>query len=50
MKRKWRLYLDTSVFGGCFDAAEGWDVDSPPGSGLLRGGHRGVAHQRGAGR
>lgn len=28
MKRKWRLYLDTSVFGGCFDAAEGWDVDS----------------------
>lgn len=28
MKRKWRLYLDTSVFGGCFDAAEGWDIDS----------------------
>jgi hypothetical protein len=28
MKRKWRLYLDTSVFGGCFDAAEGWEVDS----------------------
>ena len=28
MKRKWRLYLDTSVFGGCFDTAEGWDVDS----------------------
>lgn len=28
MNRKWRLYLDTSVFGGCFDAAEGWDVDS----------------------
>ncbi len=28
MKRKWRLYLDTSVFGGCFDATEGWDVDS----------------------
>lgn len=28
MKRKWRLYLDTSVFGGCFDSAEGWDVDS----------------------
>lgn len=28
MKRKWRLYLDTSVFGGCFDTAEGWDADS----------------------
>lgn len=28
MKRKWRLYLDTSVFGGCFDAAEGWESDS----------------------
>lgn len=28
MKRKWRLYLDTSVFGGCFDAAEGWEEDS----------------------
>ncbi|MEO0017387.1 MAG: hypothetical protein RLZZ522_670 [Verrucomicrobiota bacterium] len=28
MNRKWRLYLDTSVFGGCFDAAEGWDGDS----------------------
>src|SRR5437762_1397039 len=28
MRRKWRLYLDTSVFGGCFDAPEGWDVDS----------------------
>ena len=28
MKRKWRLYLDTSVFGGCFDAAEGWNADS----------------------
>jgi hypothetical protein len=28
MKRKWRLYLDTSVFGGCFDAREGWDADS----------------------
>ena len=28
MKRKWRLYLDTSVFGGCFDATEGWVVDS----------------------
>lgn len=27
-KRKWRLYLDTSVFGGCFDASEGWNVDS----------------------
>lgn len=23
-----RLYLDTSVFGGCFDYAEGFDVDS----------------------
>jgi predicted nucleic acid-binding protein len=28
MKRKWRLYLDTSVFGGCFDAAQGWVEDS----------------------
>ena len=28
MKRKWRLYLDTSVFGGCFDAEEGWSEDS----------------------
>lgn len=28
MKRQWRLYLDTSVFGGCFDAEEGWEVDS----------------------
>ena len=28
MKRKWRLYLDTSVFGGCFDAAQGWAEDS----------------------
>jgi hypothetical protein len=27
MKRRWRVYLDTSVFGGCFDSAEGWDVD-----------------------
>lgn len=26
--RPFRLYLDTSVFGGCFDAREGWDVDS----------------------
>ena len=26
MNRKWRLYLDTSVFGGCFDAAQGWSV------------------------
>ncbi len=23
MKRKWRLYLDTSVFGGVFEAEEG---------------------------
>lgn len=28
MKRKWRLYLDTSVFGGCFDEAEGFATDS----------------------
>jgi len=28
MKRKWRLYLDASVLGGCFDTDEGWDVDS----------------------
>ena len=28
MKRKWRLYLDTSVFGGCFDEAEGFARDS----------------------
>ena len=28
MKRKWRLYLDTSVLGGCFDAAQGWAEDS----------------------
>jgi predicted nucleic acid-binding protein len=28
MKRKWRLYLDASVFGGCFDSAEGWEEDS----------------------
>ncbi len=26
--KKWRLYLDTSVFGGAFDAEEGFDVDS----------------------
>lgn len=28
MNRKWRLYLDTSVFGGCFDTAEGWSRHS----------------------
>ncbi len=28
MKRKWRLYLDTSVFGGVFEAAEGRDAAS----------------------
>lgn len=28
MKRRWRLYLDTSVFGGVFEAAEGRDVAS----------------------
>jgi hypothetical protein len=28
MIRKWRLYLDTSVFGGCFDTAQGWAEDS----------------------
>lgn len=28
MKRKWRLYLDTSVFGGCFDLAQDWAQDS----------------------
>ena len=28
MKRKWRLYLDASVFGGCFDSAEGREEDS----------------------
>ena len=27
-KHKWRLYLDTSVFGGCFDTAQGWAEDS----------------------
>ncbi len=27
-KRKWRRYLDTSVFGGCFDSAQRWSVDS----------------------
>lgn len=38
MKRRWRLYLDTSVFGGCFDAAEGWDVDSLRVMGYILGG------------
>jgi len=28
MNRKWRLYSDTPVFGGCFDTAEGWAEDS----------------------
>ncbi|MEN8253947.1 MAG: PIN domain-containing protein [Verrucomicrobiota bacterium] len=28
MKHKWKLYLDTSVFGGVFDIREGFDVDS----------------------
>lgn len=28
MNRKWRLYLDTSVFGGCFDTIQGWSEDS----------------------
>lgn len=28
MNRKWRLYLDTSVFGGCFDVMQGWAEDS----------------------
>ena len=28
MERVWRLYLDTSVFGGVFDVTEGFDVDS----------------------
>lgn len=28
MIRKWRLYLDTSVFGGCFDTVQGWAEDS----------------------
>ena len=28
MNRKWRLYLDTSVFGGCFDTTQGWAEDS----------------------
>lgn len=28
MKRKWRLYLDTSVFGGVFEATEGRDAAS----------------------
>lgn len=28
MKRKWKLYLDTSVFGGVFDAKEGFDLAS----------------------
>jgi predicted nucleic acid-binding protein len=27
-RRKWRLYLDTSVFGGYFDTDEGWAEDS----------------------
>ncbi len=26
--KKWRLYLDTSVFGGVFDMDEGFDADS----------------------
>jgi len=26
--RRWRLYLDTSVFGGCLDDAQGWNEDS----------------------
>ena len=38
MKRKWRLYLDTSVFGGCFDAHEAWDVDSLRVMGYILGG------------
>jgi len=28
MERVWRLYLDTSVFGGVFEAEEGFDVHS----------------------
>lgn len=28
MSRKWKLYLDTSVFGGVFDIREGFDLDS----------------------
>lgn len=28
MERVWRLYLDTSVFGGVFDAKEGFDTHS----------------------
>ena len=28
MNRKWRLYLDTSVFGGCFETVEGRDAAS----------------------
>lgn len=28
MKSGWKLYLDTSVFGGCFDEDEGWVEDS----------------------
>lgn len=28
MERKWRLYLDTSVFGGCFDTVQKWAEDS----------------------
>ncbi|WP_136059960.1 type II toxin-antitoxin system VapC family toxin [Pontiella sulfatireligans] len=28
MKHKWKLYLDTSVFGGAFDIREGFDRDS----------------------
>ena len=28
MKTVWKLYLDTSVFGGCYDEEEGWVEDS----------------------
>lgn len=28
MKAGWKLYLDTSVFGGCFDEDEGWVEES----------------------
>lgn len=28
MNANWYVYLDTSVFGGCLDVEEGWDIDS----------------------
>ena len=38
MSRKWKLYLDTSVFGGVFDIREGFDLDSRRVIDAIRGG------------